>query len=260
MSALLAVQNLHARYGRHSPEILRGFSFELKKGETLAFIGRSACGKSTLLKAICYLAPSQKGVVRLEQQDMIVDGEPQFEEWEIRRHLVLVTQEQTLFPHYTVERNMEIGLELVAGKSNDEARELARAVAIELGLVNEDMLDDLVKKYPEELSGGQKQRIQLARAILMKPDVLLLDEVTSNIDPETTERVVQTLWRIKETKPEQSIIIVRHLFDFVERFADRVAFIHDGVMHEEVIADGFMIAMSKEESVKFVSKGVLNAS
>lgn len=252
---VLSVENLCSRYTKNSPVVLNGMSFGLNKGETLAFIGKSGCGKSTLLKAVCCLVPSQAGRVLLNQKEIVIDGKAQFKEWEIRRHLVLVTQEQSLLPHYTVQRNMTIGLELVAGRSPKEARQLSRSIALELGLVNKDRLDEFMGKYPEELSGGQRQRIQLARAILMTPDVLLLDEVTSSIDPETTERVVQTLWRIKETKPEQSIIIVSHLFDFVERFADHVAFICDGVVHEIAPAFGFTEKMTKDKSIAFVRKG-----
>ena len=251
---ILAAERVYAGYGKNLGDVLRGLSLSVGRGETVAIIGQSGCGKSTLLKVICGLVSAHTGVIRLRDEVIIRNGRLLCPGWKIRRQVVLVTQEPTLFPHYTVRRNIGIGLESLGGKSKDELAEICGVVARELQLADEDNLDQLFTKYPEHLSGGQKQRVQLARALVVRPDVLLLDEVTSNIDPETTEHVVQTLWRIKKTKPEQSIVIVSHLFEFVERFADRVVFLHQGLVHEEAPAPDFRHRFEKPDSISFVQR------
>ena len=120
-------------------------------------------------------------------------------------------------------------------------------------------IDDVLNSYPEELSGGQAQRVQLARAVILQPDVLLLDEVTSSIDPQTTNEVVQALWRMKELKLDksQTIILVTHLIDFASSFCDRILFLNQGIIFEENIASNFINNVKKKETKEFIKKSYI---
>ena len=153
MKAGLSVENLVVYYGGNA--VLSGVSFRLESGQTLAIIGRSGCGKSTLLRAICALQPADRGDVSIGDQMIIKDGRPLFEEWEIRRHIMMVGQGNGLIPHLTALRNITIGLEVVLGLPASETKARAEQIGEELGLTQ------VLQQYPEQLSAGQVQRVQL---------------------------------------------------------------------------------------------------
>ena len=164
-----------------------------------------------------------------------------FEEWEIRRHIMMVGQGNGLIPHLTALRNITIGLEVVLGLPASEAKARAEQIGEELGLTQ------VLHQYPEQLSAGQVQRVQLARAAVLQSDYLLLDEVTSAIDPPTIHEVTAALYRLRDrmTGSRQTVVLVTHLLPFAFNFADRAVFLHEGVVFEEGDAREFRTA-SKE--------------
>jgi len=242
----LVVKNLRVGYGRE--EILKGFSLDVGSGETVAIIGRSGSGKSTLLRAICALQPAKDGDVLLSGQKIIKGGKSLFQDWEIRRHVMMVAQTPSLIPHLTTLRNISLGLECVLGLSRAVAVDKARELANELGIGN------VLESYPEELSGGQLQRANLARAIVLQPQFLLLDEITSAIDPETTIDVINALYRLRSlmVDRQQTCLIVTHHLAFACDFANRIVFLNDGVSYEEGESRSFASTARKPETIRFL--------
>ena len=205
------------------------------------------------LARICALQPADRGDVSISGQTIIKGGHPLFEEWEIRRHIMMVGQGNGLIPHLTAMRNITIGLEVVLGLSASETKARAEQIGEELGLTQ------VLQQYPEQLSAGQVQRVQLARAAVLQPDYLLLDEVTSAIDPPTIKEVTAALYRLRARTVgnrmvgnEQTIILVTHLLSFAFDFADRVIFLHDGVVYEEGVAHDFQASARRPETSGFL--------
>lgn len=240
------MKNLRVGYGRE--EILRGFSLDVGSGETVAIIGRSGSGKSTLLRAICALQPAKDGDVSLNGQQILKGGESLYEDWEIRRQIMMVAQTPSLIPHLTTLRNISLGLECVLSISRAQATDKARALADELGI------GDVVASYPEELSGGQLHRANLARAIVLQPQFLLLDEITSSIDPETTIDVINALYRLRSLMSDvkQTCLIVTHHLSFAYDFANRIVFLHDGICYEQGESRLFASTATKPETIRFL--------
>jgi polar amino acid transport system ATP-binding protein len=253
MTECLTISNAHVSYGE--TQVLTGLNFAIADGEIVAIMGRSGCGKTTLLRSICALLPLQEGEVVFQGQKIVRGGESLFEEWEIRRKIMYVAQTPTLLPHLTALRNISLGLQLVRGLSYAEATSQTRDAAAELNLGSK------IHRYPEELSGGEAQRVQLLRAMVLQPEVLLLDEITANIDPETTKEVVETLWLIrKRSRRGQAMVIVTHIVDFAEHFADRIAFMNEGIIYEEGPAATFRHSAKGEATRRFLASTIVPLS
>ncbi len=234
MNTQVNIENFEFAYD--GKRILDGLSFQVNKGEVLAVIGKSGSGKSTMLKCFSALLQVNKGNLFLNGQQIIQDGEPLFEPWEIRQRIVIVFQEYNLFPNLTVLENIKIALEKVKLQDRTTAEQTALAMCAKLNL------SELKDKYPNEISGGQAQRVALARALVLKPQVLLLDEVTSAIDPSTILNVIKVIDELKnaeETK-DTSIILVTHNIRFAVDYADNIAFLHEGKIHEQLNAKQFL--------------------
>lgn len=242
----LEVRNLSVAYGEKP--VLQGISFCVPSGKTLAIIGRSGSGKSTLLRATCALQRPDAGDVFLGEQQIINNGLPLFEEWEIRRNVMMVGQAPSLIPHLTALRNITVALECVRGFSRKDAQDRA------LKLAEEFRISNVLDSYPEQLSGGELHRVHLARAVVLKPEFLLLDEITSSIDPETTKDVASALYRMRslESHGEQTCIIVTHHLQFAFDFADEVAFLHDGIIYERGRAAQFLSEAVRPETIRFL--------
>ena len=199
---MLRVSNLCKSFG--GIKALDDVSFDLEKGETLAVIGPSGGGKSTLLRVL-------NG---LEEPDL---GSIEFTDGEIGKTkgtFGLVFQEYNLFPQYTVLKNLTLAPQLL-GKSYSQAGEILEKLG----------LSDKKDNYPSQLSGGQKQRTAIARALMLKPDILCFDEPTSALDPKLTEEIVNIINRMKG---EQTIIIVTHDMDVMRGTADKTAVMDNG--------------------------------
>lgn len=244
----LAVQGLRHSYG--DTPILKGVDLSINRGEILAIMGRSGCGKSTLLRCMSLLESPTDGIAELDGQQYMRSGKALFSLSEIRSQVVMVFQEYNLFPNMTALRNITLALEKTRGRSKKDAEQLAHDAASQLGL------DQVLHRYPQELSGGQAQRLALARAIVLQPMVLLLDEITAALDPETLLDVVEAIRHIRkvETDGNMAIVIVTHLMRFAAEFADRVAFLDDGRIVEHLPARDFFENCRLPETQAFVSK------
>lgn len=187
--------------------ILNEISFSMEKGEILAILGKSGSGKSTLLNIIAGLDFPTSGKIYLEGKD-ITNLECE------KRDIGLVFQDYALFPHLTVEKNVAFSLKKYDEKIVDEMLELVK-------------MKDYKKRYPHELSGGEKQRIAIARSLVAKPKILLMDEPFSNLDTELKEGVRAEIKSILE-KAKQSAIIVTHDIEDAKFLADRIIYVKNG--------------------------------
>ncbi len=214
------MENVVKRFG--SLEVLRGISFEVARGETVAIIGRSGSGKSTLLRCINALEPVQEGRITVDGVEVTAPGA---DHNQLRARVGMVFQSYNLFPHLTVERNVKLAPKLVRRISDAEAARLARAMVAKVGL------EDKLQAYPDELSGGQQQRVAVARSLAMQPILMLFDEITSALDPELVGEVLRVL---EELATEgMTMILVTHEMNFARNVADRVIFMHEGRIHED---------------------------
>jgi polar amino acid transport system ATP-binding protein len=219
MSAL-ELREVHKSFGRH--EVLRGIDLDVEEHEVVCLIGASGSGKSTLLRCINLLEPIDRG--RIVVGGAEVTGR-RVDVNQVRRHIGIVFQAFNLFPHMTVLRNVTLAPIHVLGKSRAEAEGEARALLERFGLGGR--ADD----YPDRLSGGQQQRVAIVRALAMRPDLMLLDEVTSALDPELVAEVLQVIREL--AAGGMTMVIATHEMSFARDIADRVCFLDDGVILEE---------------------------
>lgn len=220
MIAVLDLRGVTKSYGSH--EVLRGIDLTVGEHEAIALIGASGSGKSTLLRCIDLLEEIDDG-------DILLDGEPitapGLNPVPVRRRLGLVFQAFNLFPHLRVMDNVIRGAVRGQGMPNDRAREAGQAILERLGLGNRG------NDFPDRLSGGQQQRVAIARALLTMPRALLLDEVTSALDPELIGEVLDV---IRELKAQgMTMLIATHEMSFAREFADQVCFLADGEIVEQ---------------------------
>jgi polar amino acid transport system ATP-binding protein len=246
MNPRLSVRGLSKRYGE--TPVLTDLDFVASPGETVAIIGRSGSGKTTLLRCLTLLDLPDRGDAYLDDQQYLASGVPLYEPWEIRRSIVLVFQDFNLFPNMTVLRNIALALEKSRGMSRREAQDRAEDSARLLGI------GDVLDQYPFSLSGGQAQRCALARAMVLEPQVFLLDEITSALDPETVVNVVEAMRALRKADKSgrMAMIVVTHLMHFAEDFADRISFLHNGRIHEELPAKEFFRNCKEPETQKFI--------
>ncbi len=228
--------------------ILNDLNLSVNRGEVLSIIGTSGSGKSTLLKCIAALLSLKYGDAYLNGQQYIKNGNLLFQPWEIRQNIIIVFQDYNLFPNYTVLGNIKLALEKVKKHKPDEANEIAISICEKLKIA------DYLKRYPNELSGGQAQRVALARSMVLKPQVLLLDEVTSAVDPSTILNIIKVIDEIKNSPDTQytSIILVTHNIRFAIDYSDNMAFLHDGVILEEWPSKDFISNAQNQSTKRFI--------
>jgi len=176
---IISIRDVHKSFG--SIEVLRGISFDVRKGEVVCIIGPSGSGKSTLLRCINALVPINKGSIKVEGQEV---NDPALDKLELRKKVGMVFQSYNLFPHKTALENIMMAPVLVLKRPKDEVEAQARR------LLKKVRLEGKENAYPGELSGGQQQRVAIARSLAMNPDVMLFDEVTAALDPETVKEVL----------------------------------------------------------------------
>jgi polar amino acid transport system ATP-binding protein len=182
MSEALVVEGLHKSFG--DLEVLRGIDLAIAEHEVVCLIGASGSGKSTLLRCVNLLEPIDAGRIVVEGEEITARG---VDVNRIRRHIGIVFQAYNLFPHMSVLDNVTLAPTLALRKPRAEARQEAAELLARFGLA--DKRDD----YPDRLSGGQQQRVPIVRALAMRPDLMLLDEVTSSLDPELVAEVLQVI-------------------------------------------------------------------
>jgi len=217
---ILKVEDIHKNYGEL--EVLKGISFEVKRGETKVIIGPSGTGKSTLLRCINQLTPPDKGQVWL---DGVKVTDPKVDINKIRSSIGMVFQDFNLFAHLTALNNVRIGLMKVKGMEKREATDLALEELRRVGL------GDKTSSYPAELSGGQQQRVSIARALAMNPKLILFDEPTSALDPELIGEVLEVM--INLAKEGMTMLVVSHEMGFARSVANEIIFMEHGVIIEE---------------------------
>ena len=216
----LVVEGLHKSFGEL--EVLRGIDLEVAEHEVICLIGASGSGKSTLLRCINLLEPIDAGRIVIEGEDITAHG---VDLDRIRRRIGIVFQAFNLFPHMSVLDNVTLAPRRVLRRSRADADDQATALLERFGLA-EKRLD-----YPERLSGGQQQRVAIVRALAMQPDLLLLDEVTSALDPELIAEVLNV---IRELAAEgMTMVIATHEMGFARDIASRVLFLDEGRILEQ---------------------------
>jgi polar amino acid transport system ATP-binding protein len=218
--ALVEIRNVVKRYG--SFEVLRGLNLSVEAHDVVCLIGPSGCGKSTLLRCINGLEPIQGGEIRLH--DDRVSG-PGVDVDALRRDVGIVFQSFNLFPHMTVLENITLAPVRVLGLPRKEADERAMTLLARIGL------DAKARDYPDRLSGGQQQRVAIVRALAMEPMVLLLDEITSALDPELVAEVLNIVRDL--ARDGMTMLLATHEMGFAREVASKVCFLEAGVVHEE---------------------------
>ena len=213
----LEVSDVRAKYG--TLEVLKGISFLIEKGEIASLIGPSGSGKSTVLRALMGLTPITGGKVAIGGERMNYSSAK-----EVRDRMAIVFQQYNLFQNMTVMQNLTLAPLKIKKWDKAEVTSDARRL---LGLVG---LSDKADAYSDQLSGGQQQRVALARALSLKPQILLLDEVTSALDPELVNEVLDTIRKLSEEG--MTMIIVSHEMAFVREVADKVVFMDEGQIIE----------------------------
>jgi polar amino acid transport system ATP-binding protein len=213
--AKLVVDGLAKRFGDRV--VLDGVDLQVDEHQVVSLIGPSGSGKSTILRCIDLLDPIDAGRVFLDGEEITGPGTNANA---VRRRIGIVFQSFNLFPHMTVVDNVTLGLRKVQKVSRGEAEQRAMAVLERLGVA------DHRAKYPEQLSGGQQQRVALARALVTEPEVLLLDEVTSALDPELVGDVLSAIRALADDG--MTMILATHEMGFAREVSDQLAFIHEG--------------------------------
>ena len=239
-TAQLRLVDLDKTYpgGHHA---LRGVSLDVADGEVVVIIGPSGCGKSTLLRTINGLEPINSGRIILDGTDLAAPGVS----WpEVRRRIGMVFQSYELFPHLSVMGNLTLAPGLVAGETRGDAS--ARA----LKLLERGGLADRADDYPRQLSGGQRQRVAIVRALMMNPEILLLDEVTASLDPEMVREVLDVVLELARTG--MTMLIVTHEMGFARAIADRIVFMDEGRIVEVDPPRKFFADPSSDRARKFL--------
>jgi polar amino acid transport system ATP-binding protein len=241
VAPVLEVRGVTKSFGER--EVLCGIDLTVREHEAVALIGASGSGKSTLLRCIDLLEEVDDG-------DVFLDGEvitdPSVSPVGVRRRLGVVFQAYNLFPHMTALQNVVLGERRAHGASKAEAEERGRAMLARFGLAGRE--DD----RPDNLSGGQQQRVAIARAFAGRPRALLLDEVTSALDPELVGEVLAAVRDLKEEG--MTMVIATHEMSFAREVADQVAFLHEGRILEQGPPAQVLESPRQEETRRFLSR------
>jgi polar amino acid transport system ATP-binding protein len=216
----IKIEDLHKSFGTN--EVLRGIDLAVRPHEVICLIGASGSGKSTLLRCINLLEPINSGRISLFDED--ITG-PRVDANLVRRQIGIVFQSFNLFPHMNVLRNVTLAPTKVLKTPPAQAADEARALLDRFGLL--DKTDD----YPDRLSGGQQQRVAIVRALAMRPQIMLLDEVTSALDPELVAEVLEVIAEL--ASGGMTMLIATHEMGFARDTANRVCFLEEGKIIED---------------------------
>jgi polar amino acid transport system ATP-binding protein len=237
----ILIDGVHKRFDRL--DVLRGVDIEVADHDVICLIGASGSGKSTLLRCINLLEPIDAGRIVVHGQDITAVGVNQND---IRRQVGIVFQSFNLFPHMTVMRNVTLAPIKVLHLSVAESADRARQLLDRFGLA------DKAEEYPDRLSGGQQQRAAIVRALAMQPDIMLLDEVTSALDPELVAEVLDVIREL--AAGGMTMLIATHEMGFARDIASRVCFLDEGVILEQGPPAQIFSAPREERTQQFLQR------
>ncbi len=238
---LLRAEQVRKRFGEH--DVLRGIDLQVGAGEVLCLIGASGSGKSTLLRCLNLLERVDDGAVWLGEREIT---DPRVDVDAVRRDIGIVFQAYNLFPHLSVLDNLTLGPRRAAGLSTREARDRAHGLLERVGLA------DKASSYPDALSGGQQQRVALARSLAMRPKVLLLDEITSALDPLLVAEVLDVVRGVRDDGI--AVVMATHEMSFAHEVSDAVMFLDDGLVVESGTPQQIFGAPQDERTRRFVER------
>jgi polar amino acid transport system ATP-binding protein len=238
---LVRLQDVRKTFGALT--VLNGVSMDVMKGEVICVIGPSGSGKSTLLRCVNALVPIDSGSILVEGQEV---NDPKLDKLALRRKVGMVFQQYNLFPHKTALDNVMMAPVHVLKRDKREVEAQARALIAKVRLQGKE------EHYPGELSGGQQQRIAIARSLAMNPDIMLFDEVTAALDPETVKDVLVTIRELAEDG--MTCMIVTHEMGFAREVADQVYFTDGGVLVEHAPPKEFFASPKDARTKRFLDQ------
>ena len=238
---LVSIRDVHKSFG--DLEVLKGVSLDVMKGEVICVIGPSGSGKSTLIRCVNALNPINSGSILVEGQEV---NDPHLDKLELRKKVGMVFQQYNLFPHKTALENIMMAPLKVLKQSREEVEERARALIKRVNLVGKE------DNYPGELSGGQQQRVAIARSLAMDPDVMLFDEVTAALDPETVNEVLLAIKDLAQRG--MTCILVTHEMGFAREVADHIYFTDRGIIVEHGPPGTFFSEAKDPRTKEFLSQ------
>jgi polar amino acid transport system ATP-binding protein len=244
-SQAVRIEGLRKSFG--ASEVLRGIDLSLAAHEVICLIGASGSGKSTLLRCVNLLEPISEGRIWLLGEEITGPG---VNENAVRRHVGIVFQAFNLFPHMTVLRNVTLAPVKVLGTSRPAAEQEARELLHRFGLADKE------SDFPDRLSGGQQQRVAIVRALAMRPQILLLDEVTSALDPELVAEVLDVIREL--AAGGMTMLIATHEMGFAREIADRVCFLSDGLIIEDA-PPGELFTQPRDERTRRFLRRITDA-
>ncbi|RDF04799.1 amino acid ABC transporter ATP-binding protein [Haemophilus parahaemolyticus] len=239
---MISVEKLTKSFGKNI--VLDNIDLSIQEGEVVAIIGPSGSGKSTLLRCLNLLEKPDNGIIKIAETELDVKQHSKKEELALRNQSAMVFQSYNLFKNKTALENITLA-PLVNQKLNK-----AEATDLGLSLLKQVGLSEQANQYPVTLSGGQQQRIAIARALAVKPKVLLFDEPTSALDPERVNEVLQVIQQL--AKQKITMVIVTHEMDFAKHVADRIIFMADGHIVEQGPAKQVIDFPQQEQTKRFV--------
>lgn len=238
---IVSIRDLHKSFG--DLEVLNGISLNVMKGEVICIIGPSGSGKSTLIRCINALNPINSGSILVEGQEV---NDPVLNKLELRKKVGMVFQQYNLFPHKTALDNVMMAPIKVLKRPRDEVESHARQLMSRVNLQGKE------DSYPGELSGGQQQRVAIARSLAMDPKVMLFDEVTAALDPETVKEVLVAIKDLAQRG--MTCILVTHEMGFAREVADHIYFTDRGVIVEHGPPATFFTEAKDPRTQEFLSQ------
>ena len=239
--SVISIKGLHKSFG--DLHVLKGIDLTVDPGEVVVVIGPSGSGKSTLLRCLNFLEIPDEGEIRVNGE-LIDPAKSNLDK--VRQDMGMVFQHFHLFPHMNVLHNVTVAPINVKKIPRKEAKSLARDLLEKVGL------PDKVEAWPSQLSGGQKQRVAIARALAMDPDIMLFDEVTSALDPELVNEVLQVMQELAAAG--MTMVMVTHEMGFAREVADRVIMMDDGIIIEEATPKELFENPREERTQGFLSQ------
>ena len=238
--AKLELRGVIKRFG--DVTVCDGIDLDVEQGQMVCLIGASGAGKSTLLRCINLLEPVEDGAIYLDGEDI---AEPGLNPQKVRARIGMVFQSFNLFPHMTALENVMLAPRRVHVKSSDELRSEVEELFTKFGLA------DRIDNYPDQLSGGQQQRVAIVRALAMRPEVMLFDEITSALDPQLVGEVLDVLLMLKNQG--MTMVLATHEMGFAREAADKVCFLQSGRIIEEGPPEAVFDAPQRPETQAFLA-------